>query len=176
MDAELHDTSSLSRRQKRRRSRLSYVTKHRSTANNRERSRMGDIRVAFQKLRKHIPGKFAPTYKHLPKIQVLRFAVSYISELSEILQNDKDQEISVTDQSARLEICLEHGASKNENDIGEPGVQATSEAEAALEEGRNESEVSSRSFVNEASTGLDDYINICGILTPESGALRCFSG
>lgn len=85
---------SLKRKRKRRRKpRLTGLSKQRQTANARERVRMRSITAAMLQLRYHLPSSLAPKEKKLSKIQTLRFAIRYISDLWEVLQSaDTDAE------------------------------------------------------------------------------------
>ena len=174
-------------RKQRRRSRLPNMSKKREKANDRERSRMADVRVGFKELRKCIPGKFAPTYKHLPKIQILNFAMSYISELSQILQSDEKQGIGAPDYSTRSAKTPENFLEQNAVDlVGEPLTPLTSESSPAPSEedirNRFGEEPGNTRFLNStsqvtyevvaegASSILEECLDISGLLTPLSPA------
>lgn len=79
------------RRKRRRKPRLTGLSKQRQTANARERLRMRSISTALRHLRHHLPTKFAPKDKRLSKIQTLRYAIRYITELLQILHSSDRQ-------------------------------------------------------------------------------------
>lgn len=74
------------RRKRRRKPRLTGLSKQRQTANARERTRMRSISAAMLQLRYRLPSSIAPKEKKLSKIQTLRFAIRYIGDLWEVLQ------------------------------------------------------------------------------------------
>ncbi|XP_046750095.1 helix-loop-helix protein delilah-like isoform X1 [Diprion similis] len=78
----------------------------RKTANARERSRMREINLAFETLRKavpsYVPQLFCPgdgSNEKLTKITTLRLAMKYITRLTELLHNDESY---ITDECAEL--------------------------------------------------------------------------
>ncbi|MEE6470412.1 hypothetical protein FKM82_008962 [Ascaphus truei] len=72
-----------SRGKRKRKSRLSGVSKQRQAANARERDRTHSVNTAFTALRTLIPTE--PADRKLSKIETLRLASSYISHLANIL-------------------------------------------------------------------------------------------
>ena len=77
-------TAKLTREQKRRLRRATF--KYRSSHAQRERLRVQAFNVAFQDLRKLLP--VLPPDKKLSKIEILKFAISYIKHLSQMLEYD----------------------------------------------------------------------------------------
>ena len=71
------------RSRKKRRSRLTGLSKQRQAANARERSRTHSVNAAFSTLRVLIPTE--PSDRKLSKIETLRLATSYISHLGTLL-------------------------------------------------------------------------------------------
>ena len=153
------------------------MSKKREKANDRERSRMADVRVGFKELRKCIPGKFAPTYKHLPKIQILNFAMSYISELSQILQSDEKEGIDVPHPSSRLEtkfeIFVEEAADFRAEVLTPPASEAEEEATGfklemdpiIFEVQSPTSQSKNEIFAQEGKFEPQEYVNALGRLT-----------
>lgn len=80
------------KKKRRRKPRLTGLSKQRQTANARERSRMRSISAAMLELRYHLPSSFAPKEKKLSKIQTLRFAIRYIGDLFEVLQKGQESD------------------------------------------------------------------------------------
>lgn len=76
------------KRKRRRKPRLTGLSKERQTANARERSRMRSISDALLHLRGHLPSTIVPKDKKLSKIQTLRLAIGYISDLWQVVQNN----------------------------------------------------------------------------------------
>lgn len=70
-------------KRKKRRSRLTGLSKQRQAANARERSRTHSVNAAFSTLRVLIPTE--PSDRKLSKIETLRLATSYISHLGTLL-------------------------------------------------------------------------------------------
>ena len=86
------------RRKRRRKPRLTGLSKQRQTANARERTRMRSISAAMLQLRYRLPSSFAPKEKKLSKIQTLRLAIRYIGDLWNVLQSeDSDHVIHTVD-------------------------------------------------------------------------------
>ncbi|KAE8625557.1 hypothetical protein XENTR_v10006317 [Xenopus tropicalis] len=77
-----------SRGKRKRKSRLSGVSKQRQAANARERDRTHSVNTAFTALRTLIPTE--PADRKLSKIETLRLASSYISHLANILLLGED--------------------------------------------------------------------------------------
>ena len=77
-----YDDQRLGKRKKRR-SRLTGLSKQRQAANARERSRTHSVNAAFSTLRVLIPTE--PSDRKLSKIETLRLATSYISHLGTLL-------------------------------------------------------------------------------------------
>lgn len=77
-----YDEQRLGKRKKRR-SRLTGLSKQRQAANARERSRTHSVNAAFSTLRVLIPTE--PSDRKLSKIETLRLATSYISHLGTLL-------------------------------------------------------------------------------------------
>lgn len=80
------------KKKRRRKPRLTGLSKQRQTANARERSRMRSISAAMLELRYHLPSSFAPKEKKLSKIQTLRYAIRYIGDLFEVLQKGQESD------------------------------------------------------------------------------------
>lgn len=76
------------KRRRRRKPRLTGLSKERLTANARERSRMQSISNALLHLRYHLPASVVPKDKKLSKIQTLRLAIGYINSLWQVVQGD----------------------------------------------------------------------------------------
>lgn len=76
------------KRKRRRKPRLTGISKQRQSANARERSRMRSIGVAMLQLRHCLPPSLVPKSKKLSKIQTLRLAIGYIAYLFEVLQHE----------------------------------------------------------------------------------------
>lgn len=93
------------KRRRRRKPRLTGLSKQRQTANARERSRMRSISAAMLELRYHLPSSLAPKEKKLSKIQTLRFAIRYIGDLWEVLQRgeESDTETSSVESESKAE-------------------------------------------------------------------------
>ncbi|XP_046849271.1 basic helix-loop-helix transcription factor scleraxis-like isoform X2 [Xenia sp. Carnegie-2017] len=83
-DINDYDEQRLTKRKKRR-SRLTGLSKQRQAANARERSRTHSVNAAFSTLRVLIPTE--PSDRKLSKIETLRLATSYISHLGTLLVN-----------------------------------------------------------------------------------------
>ena len=77
------DISSKNSKRKRRRPRLTGLSKQRQAANARERSRTHSVNSAFSALRVLIPTE--PSDRKLSKIETLRLASSYIAHLGSML-------------------------------------------------------------------------------------------
>lgn len=77
------ENSSKNSKRKRRRPRLTGLSKQRQAANARERSRTHSVNSAFSALRVLIPTE--PTDRKLSKIETLRLASSYIAHLGSML-------------------------------------------------------------------------------------------
>ncbi|XP_052121848.1 helix-loop-helix protein delilah [Frankliniella occidentalis] len=71
----------------------------RKTANARERSRMREINVAFETLRRAVPHTSAPacTSEKLTKITTLRLAMKYIAALSQAVREAQQEEMGSMD-------------------------------------------------------------------------------
>ncbi|XP_048580329.1 pancreas transcription factor 1 subunit alpha-like [Nematostella vectensis] len=96
--------NSRKKRRRRRRPRLTGLSKQRQTANARERNRMRSISDALLHLRYHLPQTVVAKDKKLSKIQTLRLAIRYISDLFEILQSDDGQGINISNG----QLCAEY--------------------------------------------------------------------
>lgn len=81
------------RRKRRRKPRLTGLSKQRQTANARERTRMRSISAAMLQLRYRLPSSFAPKEKKLSKIQTLRLAIRYIGDLWNVLQSEESDHV-----------------------------------------------------------------------------------
>ena len=91
------------RKKRRRKPRLTGLSKQRQRANARERLRMRDISAALLQLRYHLPASFAPKDKKLSKIQTLRFAIRYIGDLWEVLrQNERTTEVREFEHEVKI--------------------------------------------------------------------------
>ncbi|XP_045610249.1 helix-loop-helix protein delilah-like [Procambarus clarkii] len=88
----------------------------RKTANARERHRMREINNAFESLRKVLPDtvEVHAASATVTKIMTLRLAVEYIRALSDVLEDDSDQDFSSFESSLHnsiqnsLHSCLQH--------------------------------------------------------------------
>lgn len=96
-DNQITSETKVKRKRKRRRKpRLTGLSKERQTANARERSRMRSISDALLHLRGHLPSTLVPKEQKLSKIQTLRLAIGYISDLWQVVQNN-DRRVHVLD-------------------------------------------------------------------------------
>lgn len=112
---QIGSSKALNRKKKRRRKpRLTGLSKQRQTANARERSRMRSISAAMLQLRYHLPSSFAPKEKKLSKIQTLRFAIRYIGDLFDVLQRSEDSDTE-TGSDAESESKADKGLVEESN-------------------------------------------------------------
>ncbi|XP_031560876.1 pancreas transcription factor 1 subunit alpha-like [Actinia tenebrosa] len=89
------------KRKRRRKPRLTGLSKERQTANARERCRMRSISDALLHLRGHLPSTVVPKNQKLSKIQTLRLAIGYISDLWQDVQNN-DGRVRVLDNISEI--------------------------------------------------------------------------
>ena len=97
-------------KRKKRKSRLTGLSKQRQAANARERSRTHSVNSAFSTLRVLIPTE--PSDRKLSKIETLRLATSYISHLGTLLvsgqcinKSDAKDDVSVPVSPSTGRIC-----------------------------------------------------------------------
>lgn len=104
------------KKQSRTKSRPAPLSKYRrKTANARERHRMREINNAFESLRKVLPEamEFQTSSSSMTKITTLRLAVSYIRALTEVLEDDTDNDLLALQNS--LQNSLQQTLNKTLN-------------------------------------------------------------
>lgn len=114
------------KRKRRRKPRLTGISKQRQSANARERSRMRSIGAAMLQLRHRLPPSLVPKSKKLSKIQTLRLAIRYIAYLFEVLQHEGSQNDCCSDaRNLNEEGYLIHAeGDEQETSIARPNYES----------------------------------------------------
>lgn len=85
--------------------------------NERERNRVKQVNDGFNELRKKIP--YIPEKKKFSKVEILRFAMTYIKELQGLIdetsnEDDKNFDTSVSDESILDQNSIEFSSNDGE--------------------------------------------------------------
>lgn len=74
--------------------------------NERERNRVKQVNEGFNELRKKIP--YIPDKKKFSKVEILRFAMTYIRELQGLIDESNCDEEEKSDKNLSLSVCDEN--------------------------------------------------------------------